>query len=145
MPTIVRIEGTDLKELAALSQELCGREANIACLKDTLEKIVHNPDYILIGARDDQHRLIGSVMGIICMDVVGDCRPFVVLENLIVSERARGLGIGKLLVSYIEERARERNCYYIMFASLAKRKEAHRFYESIGYAKGVVEGFKKYL
>lgn len=145
MPTIVQIEGTDLKELAALSQELCDRETNMSCLKDTIAKMIDNPDYILIGVRDDRHQLIGSVMGIICMDIVGDCRPFLVLENLIVSEKARGLGIGKMLVKYIEERARERNCYYIMFTSLTKRKEAHRFYESIGYAKGVAEGFKKYL
>jgi GNAT superfamily N-acetyltransferase len=145
MLTIVPLEEADLKQLAGLSRELCGREANMTCLKDSLAKILGNPDYILIGAKDDQQRLIGSVMGIVCSDIVGDCRPFVVLENLIVSEKARGLGIGKMLVNYIEERARERNCYYIMFTSLAKRKQAHRFYESIGYAKGVVEGFKKYL
>ena len=29
--------------------------------------------------------------------------------------------------------------------SLVKRKEAHMFYESIGYSKNVSQGFKKYL
>ena len=145
MPTIVRIQESDLEEFAALGKELCGRETNTIHLKDNFYKMVRNPDYLLIGAKDEQQRLIGSVMGIICMDIVGDCRPFVVLENLIVSEKARGLGVGNLLVRYIEDYARERNCYFITFISLAKRKEAHAFYETIGYAKGVVEGFKKYL
>lgn len=145
MTTIVRIEEPDLEELAILSQELCGRETNITCLKENFEKIVRDPNYLLIGAKDARNRLIGSVMGIICMDFVGECRPFVVMENLIVDEKARGLGVGKLLVSYIEDRARERNCFYLTFTSLAIRTEAHAFYEGIGYPKGMVEGFKKYL
>lgn len=144
MVTILPIKETDLAELAALTEELYGEKPSVANLEDRLSRIIKHPDYILIGAKSGQ-QLVGSVMAVICMDIVGECRPFAVLENLIVSETARGLGIGKMLVSYIEDRARERNCYYLMFTSSAKRKEAHRFYERIGYSKGIVEGFKKYL
>lgn len=145
MPTIVPIQKSDLNELADLSRELCGREVNRSRLAASVAKMLANPDYILIGAKDDQQHLIGSVMAVICMDIVGDCQPFAVMENLIVSENARSLGVGKMLVAAIEHQARSRNCYYLMFTSLAKRTQAHRFYEHIGYAKGVVEGFKKYL
>lgn len=144
MVTIVPVKETDLTELAALSAELYGEKPSMGKLADRLSRIINHPDYILIGAWSGQ-QLVGSVMAIICMDIVGDCRPFAVLENLIVSETARGLGIGKMLVTYIEDRARERQCFYLMFTSSAKRKDAHRFYEHIGYSKGVVEGFKKYL
>lgn len=145
MLNIAPIEKADLEELAELYWELCGRETNMNRLNSNFEEIERSPNYCLIGVKDAQRRLLGSVMGICCMDVVGECQPFVVIENLIVGRNARGLGVGKLLVSGIEAWARERNCYYITFTSLAKRKSAHDFYEKIGYPKGVVEGFKKYL
>jgi len=47
--------------------------------------------------------------------------------------------------SWIEDWARENNSYFVMFMSLAKRKEAHTFYESLGYSQEISNGFKKYL
>lgn len=38
-----------------------------------------------------------------------------------------------------------RGCFYTMFVSAADKKEAHTFYESIGYGFNAVQGFKKYL
>ena len=145
MIIVEQLSEADLSEFTLLAQELCGRQTDSIKLSENFRKLSHKPEYMLIGAKDENNRLLGSAMGIICLDFVGDCRPFAVLENLIVSEKARGLGIGKMLVHYIENWARERNCYYLMFTSMAKRKEAHEFYQRIGYEKGVVEGFKKYL
>lgn len=145
MITIASIEQTDLEQLADLYTKLVGTETNRSSMQAMYEKISANPDYILIGAKDENQQLLGSLMGIVCTDLVGDCRPFMVIENVIVSEKSRRQGVGKLLMSYIEEQGRERNCYYTMLVSLIERKEAHIFYESIGYAKGVVRGFKKYL
>ncbi|MDU4961492.1 MAG: GNAT family N-acetyltransferase [Sporomusaceae bacterium] len=145
MLTIVPVQASDLDQLAVLSRELCGRTVNMARLRDAVEKMLANHDYILLGAKDAQQRLVGFVMAIICLDIVGDCRPFAVMENLIVAEKARGLGAGRMLVAAIEQQARDRDCYYLMFNSLAERKQAHQFYARIGYAKGIVEGFKRYL
>jgi GNAT superfamily N-acetyltransferase len=145
MLTISSISSLDLEQLALLYEELTGTKTNMVLMEGLFKKINDNPDYILIGAKDEEERLAGSVMGIVCTDIVGEFKPFMVLENVIVSEKRRRQGIGVKLVQYIENCARERNCYYIMLVSLAKRKEAHTFYESIGYKLGVVEGFKKYL
>ncbi len=57
----------------------------------------------------------------------------------------RGKKIGKALIYEIENIGRERNCYYTIFVSGIQRKDAHRFYESIGYSLDSVQGFKKYL
>jgi predicted N-acetyltransferase YhbS len=143
--TIETIEISDLEQYAALCDELFGSKTNRTQLEKVAKKIASNPDYILVGAKDAKKQLLGSVMGITCIDTVGDCRPFMVLENLIVSEKSRRQGVGGKLVRYIEEKARDRNCYFVMFMSLAKRKEAHIFYESIGYSKNIAQGFKKYL
>ena len=84
-------------------------------------------------------------MAIICHDVVGECRPFMVLENVIEKSSCRGKGIGKKLISYIEDYAREKKCYYIFFVSSFDRKSAHKFYESLGYNMDVVKGFKNFF
>lgn len=79
------------------------------------------------------------------MLTVRQCKPFVVIENVIVKSTCRGRGIGKMLMEKIEQIGRNRGCFYTMFVSGGKRKEAHRFYEAMGYDLGCVQGFKKYL
>lgn len=145
MVTIKNIELADCKEYAVLCEELSGLPTNMVQLAEVIKKITANPDYLLVGAIDEDKQLLGSVMGIFCLDTVGECQPFMVLENMVVSKQCRRQGIGKKLIGYIEECAREKNCKFVMFTSLAKRKEAHRFYESLGYSLNVTQGFKKYL
>ncbi|MNO01656.1 putative acetyltransferase [compost metagenome] len=68
-----------------------------------------------------------------------------VIENVVVSNRIRRQGIGKKLMTMIEKIAQERNCYYIIFVSGGQRKEAHTFYEKLGFRDEQVEGFRKHL
>lgn len=75
--------------------ELFDSRTDLIQLEVSLKKILNNPDYILVGVRNEDNQLVGSVMGITCLDTVGECRPFMVLENLIVSENSRRKGIGK--------------------------------------------------
>lgn len=42
-------------------------------------------------------------MGVICEELYGDCRPFLVLENMIIDKSYRKKGIGKALISELEE------------------------------------------
>jgi len=143
--TITSINSSDLGQLGILYEELTGTKTNMVLMESLYRKIADDTNYILIGVKDKEQVLVGSVMGIICTDLVGECLPFMVLENLIVKETSRRQGMGLQLVNYLEHCARERNCYYIMLVSLAKRKKAHAFYESMGYKRGVVQGFKKYM
>lgn len=138
------IEPNDLIELASLLEELSGMKTNMSMLTKNFELMGKDADYYVLGAKID-HKLVGSVMGIICRDLVGECRPFMVVENVIVSKNFRGHGIGKKLMLELERIGKERNCYYTMFVSGAQRKEAHKFYKTIGYKLDEVQGFKKYL
>ena len=131
MITINRLEDGDLPSLSSLYEELSGKKTDSHKLKKNFEWINSNSDYLLIGAKDDEI-LVGSLMAIICHDIVGECKPFMVLENVIVKSDCRGMGIGKKLMSYIENYAREKKCYYIFFVSASDRKDAHKFYESLG-------------
>lgn len=143
--TITAIELADLEQFALLGEELFGAETNRAKLARVFAKIQADASYIFIGAKDEQQRLLGSAMGIVCSDTVGECRPFMVLENMIVSPQSRRQGVGKKLMEYLEAWAREQNCYCIMLLSHVRRQEAHSFYEAMGYPKDIVQGFKKYL
>ncbi|HEX9059738.1 MAG TPA: hypothetical protein VF941_06140 [Clostridia bacterium] len=44
----------------------------------------------------------------------------------------------------MEDMALKNNCSYIIFVSGSKRKDAHKFYASLGYDLDEVQGFKKY-
>lgn len=103
-----------------------------------------NSAYHLLGYKHEG-MLLGSVMGVICHDLVGTCRPFMVVENVIVSAKAQGMGVGKKLMLALEQMANDHDCAYIMFCSSSYRKDAHRFYESLGYKLDEVQGFRKML
>ena len=141
---IVQIQKNDLPDLSQLHEELSDMKSNFSKIEANFALMIRNDYYHLIGAKIDK-RLVGSLMGILCLDLVGECRPFMIIENVIVSSDYRNKGIGKALLNEIEMIAKKLNCYYIFFVSGDNRKEAHRFYESLGYNNDKVKGFKKYL
>ena len=89
-------------------------------------------------------RLLGTVLVAVCADVMFGARPFAVVENIVVDDRARGQGIGALLLAEAERFCLAANCSKIMLLSAAERVEAHRFFERAGYAGDRKRGFVKY-
>jgi GNAT superfamily N-acetyltransferase len=144
MIEIKKINRTDLDDLSLLHEELSKKKTDFEIMVNNFEWMANNESYILLGAKVDG-KLIGSLMGIICLDLVGSCQPFMVIENVIVTKSLRGQGVGKELMNEIEKIGKENNCHYMMFVSGAHRKDAHKFYESLGYKPDAVQGFKKYL
>jgi GNAT superfamily N-acetyltransferase len=144
MIEVKEIDRNDLSDLSILLEELSGMKTDFDKMAHNFEWMTRNRGYIILGAKYDG-KLVGSLMGIICHDLVGECKPFIVIENVIVSGEYRGRGIGKWLMEEIERIGRAQNCYYTMFVSGAQRKEAHQFYQSLGYQLDMVQGFKKYL
>lgn len=144
MLEIKRIERNDLKDLSLLFEELSDKKTDFEIMAKNFEWINNNEDYIVLGAKYNGN-LVGSLMGIICHDLVGECKPIMVIENVIVSSNLRGKGIGKKLMTEIERIGKGKNCYYAMFVSGSQRKDAYKFYESLGYKLDEVQGFKKYL
>lgn len=141
---IVKANKYHLNELSLLFKELSGRDSNLIEMEKQFNIIIDNNNYVHLCAIYN-NKVIGTVMGIICHDLVGECKPFMVLENVIVSLDFRNNGVGKLLLHEIENIAHNINCHYIIFVSDMDRINAHKFYESIGYDLNVVQGFKKFL
>ena len=116
----------DLESLAQLYEELSGEETNLCKMKENFKLMESNLNYVVLTAKKD-NLVVGSVMGIICLDLVRKCKPFMVIENVIVKSSWRGRGIGVRLMEEIEEIGRRRECYFTMFVSGGHRKEAHHF------------------
>lgn len=63
------------------------------------------------------------------------------VESVRVDEKIRGQGIGRKLMLWAIERARKENCLVLQLTTNAERKDAHRFYENLGF-KGSHLGMK---
>ena len=66
------------------------------------------------------------------------------LESVRVAGKCRGQGVGQELMLWAINRAREENCVAIQLTTNAERRDAHRFYENLGF-KGSHLGMKLYL
>ncbi len=144
MIAIQRIKAEDQAQLSLLLEELVGAGTDAAVFGTAFRLILENEQYVLLGAYHNGE-LAGTAMGIVCMDLTGDCRPFMVVENVVVSANHRKLGIGRQLMLAMEEHAKERNCCYVILVSGKQRVEAHRLYESLGYRDEGAEGFRKHF
>ena len=67
---------------------------------------------------------MGSVMGIVCEELYGECQPFMVVEDVVVDRDHRRQGVGRALMMDLERRATERGCSYIIFVTEEDRTGA---------------------
>jgi GNAT superfamily N-acetyltransferase len=56
------------------------------------------------------------------------------IEAVRVSRELRGGGIGRAMMQWALDRARDRGCGVAQLTTDKRRAEAHRFYESLGFA-----------
>ena len=79
----------------------------------------------------------GEVVGVLDMEYhqrLGDHRPQARVNDLVVTERARGTGVGRALLSRAEELARKRGCFRMALVTAGWRDETHSFYVGHGWS-----------
>jgi len=79
----------------------------------------------------------GEVVGVADMEYhqrLGDHRPQARLHDLIVSEEARGRGVGTALLRRAEELARKRGCFRMTLVTASWREAAVAFYAHEGWS-----------
>jgi GNAT superfamily N-acetyltransferase len=141
---IRRLKKEDLPALARLYVQFWNEESSPGKMQETFARLRDDPDYIFLVA-DVDDEIAGSLMGIVCEELYGECRPFMVIEDVIVDQKFRQQGIGSALMREIEAYAVSRNCNYIIFVSERERTDSLPFYRSLGYEPDSYRGFKKRL
>jgi GNAT superfamily N-acetyltransferase len=101
------------------------------------------PGYSLLVA-EENGEVIGTTVLAILPGMAHGTSSFAVVEYVVVDEKRRSKGIGKLLMDYCKARAKEAGCYKIMLNSDKKRERAHKFYQSLGF-EASAEGFRYYF
>ena len=145
MITIDKLEFKDLPGLKKLYEDAFdGSITDYNKMTNIYDQIKDNPNYVVLCAKTNE-QIVGTVLGVICNELFGQCQSFMVLEDVAVLKTHRGLGIGKQLMIRIEEYAKLANCSMILFVSSEHRKSAHRLYESVGYGIDKVNGYRKRL
>ncbi len=134
----------DIPELSRLYRFFRDEESSIQCMQTIFTKIDENEDYYVLCVLNGD-KLAGSISGIVCMDLYGDCRPYMVVENFIVDRDFRRQGMGEKLFRSIEKIARERGCSQIILITDHDRKDAIRFYKKMGFDTDRNRGFKMIL
>ncbi|NVK62955.1 MAG: GNAT family N-acetyltransferase [Flavobacteriales bacterium] len=62
------------------------------------------------------------------------CGKYLELDNVVVAERYRSKGVGKMLFDYMEERAKEEKCTMLALDSYTTNFKAHKFFYGQGFA-----------
>ena len=123
----------DAQEIQRISNFELGYDVNLNIVKKQIKKLTEDSlHHIIIGYENEQTRkIIGFVHAELYESLYMDTGLNIL--GLAVDSDFQGQGIGKKLMSSIEEYALKNNISYIRLNSNVRRAESHKFYESIGY------------
>ena len=107
------------------------------------EAIDADPRNELIVA-DEDGRVVGTFQLTFTPSLSRGGRERMTIEAVRVSSELRGRGLGRSMMEWALERGRERGCGTAQLTTDKKRADAHRFYESLGFA-ATHEGMKRSL
>lgn len=122
----------DAQALSVLLQQLApdeaGPDAKLLALR--LNESAVN-QVVLVAERDG--KLLGTCTLNLIEHLAHNFARSGVVEDVVVDADARGLGVGRALMTKAAERARAWGCYKLALSSSQSREAAHRFYEGLGF------------
>ena len=124
---------SDANEIQKISNFELGYDVDLDIVKKQIEKLTtDNKHIIIIGFENEQTRkIVGFVHAELYESLYMDTGLNIL--GLAVDSNFQGQGIGKKLMSAIEDYALKNNISFIRLNSNVRSVEAHKFYESIGY------------
>ena len=142
-PVAIRLaKQQDAEQIALLCRQL-GYPASERQIQQRLAILLSENDQALYVAQRPGGPLLGWVHVYRCPLVHTD--PEAQIGGLVVDEASRRSGAGQRLMQAAEQWAREHNCWAMYLRSNIIRKDAHRFYERIGYEIVTSSVFRKRL
>jgi len=90
--------------------------------------------------RERGYRCVGAYHGRTIVGIMGFwvsyrfwCHKYIDIDNVIVKEGKRSLGIGKKMLAWVEREGKRQKCHMAMLDSYTTSHDAHRFYFREGY------------
>jgi GNAT superfamily N-acetyltransferase len=125
----------DWSSVASLLVEL-GRGVAVGTADDATHRLRFAGHIAQIATVTLVASLNGELVGVIDMEYhqrLGDHRPQARVHDLVVTDRARGRGVGAALLRRAEELARKRGCFRMALVTAAWRDQTIAFYEREGF------------
>ena len=92
------------------------------------------PDYqVFIAELNDE--IVGTFAILIMENMAHLGTPSAIVEDVGVLPKLQGKGIGKMMMAFALQYAKEKGCYKMSLSSNLRREQAHQFYESLGFKK----------
>lgn len=128
-----KINTADTPEVAEICKAALGYDVDVENVKKQIAKLTNDKNqHIIIGYEDEiTRKIIGFVHAQMYESFYSDLGLNIL--GLAVNPDFQGKGIGKKLMSKLENYAVENNISFIRLNSAMKREDAHNFYEHIGY------------
>lgn len=127
----------DLKSILCLYREAQIDQQQTLCLDEAetlFARMKSYPDYRLFVAQKN-HKTVGS-FALLIMDNLGHSgTPSAIVEDVAVHPEHQRQGIGKAMMKLAISLSREAGCYKLLLSSNLGRKDAHAFYEAMGFEK----------
>ena len=130
--TIRPVETEDMERLGELMTEL-GYETRTSEIEMRMETILKNKNYATFVAVS-KGKVCGMIGTFTCYSYEHNSPGGRILA-LVVSEKMRGRGVGHALIEAAEKDLAQKNIRRIAVNTHFQRKEAHEFYEKVGYAR----------
>jgi GNAT superfamily N-acetyltransferase len=141
-----RIKETDLDQLLLLYKHL--HNDDIVPPKGTIEKVwqkIISSDSFIYFVIEDNNQIVCSCNLTIIPNLTRGGRSIGLIENVVTHRAYRNQGFGKTIINTAIDCAKEHNCYKVMLLSNVMRKEAHKFYEALGFSAEDKVGYVKKL
>jgi ribosomal protein S18 acetylase RimI-like enzyme len=85
----------------------------------------------------DDSKVVGLV-SMMFLSRLNRIRKELYIPELVVAKKYRRLGVGNLLIESCIGIAKRKNCFRIRLESGKQRKEAHKFYQSLGFEQSAL-------
>jgi len=136
----------DIPELCELLNYLFEQEEefkpNTEIQSEGLRNIISNSDVGVIVIAIDSNKVIGMVNILYTVSTALGSRV-AILEDMVVSPKVRGTGVGSKLMKYSLDLAKQNGCKRITLLTDFDNDGAHRFYQQHGFVRSSMVAFRK--
>lgn len=104
------------------------------------EEIENNKNIHYFGAVEND-KVLSTCYCVIIPNLTRGCRSICFIENVVTHKDFRKQGLARKVIEMAVETARKNNCFKVILQSGSGRKEAHKFYEDLGFAGDTKKAF----